>query len=176
MKRIYLFLLAASLLLSACGGPGKTGNTQDTTVTALEAEVNPATIPGIDTIAVKDTISLQANDYMHFDKELFKIKSGKKIVLMLKNVGAVTGMPMSHNVVILTKGTDMATFGEEARKFKANDYIPTTMASSIIVHTPKVSSGKSAQVGFTAPQPGVYNFICSFEGHWGTMQGQIVVE
>nr|WP_294947145.1 plastocyanin/azurin family copper-binding protein [uncultured Mucilaginibacter sp.] len=174
MKKIYLYLFAASFVLASCGGGSKPGETADTT--AQQTEVDPAKIPGIDKVALSDTISLQANDEMHFNKDLFKIKSGKKAVLILKNVGSATNMPMSHNVVILGKGTDMATFGEEARKFKANDYIPATMVANIVAHTPKVMAGKTAQVEFTAPAPGVYDFICSFEGHWGSMQGQIVVE
>jgi len=31
-------------------------------------------------------------------------------------------------------------------------------------------------VDFTVTQPAVYDFICSYPGHWGTMQGKIVAE
>ncbi len=65
-----------------------------------------------------DSINLQANDDMRFDKELFKIKRNRKIVLRLKNIGSLKGMPMSHNVVILQKGTDITTFADEARNAK----------------------------------------------------------
>jgi azurin len=169
MKRIYIYIFAASLLLTACGG-GNQANQQDA------ADTTAASIPGIEKEPLTDSIKLQATDDMRFDKELFKVKSGKKIVLRLKNMGSQKGMPMSHNVVILSKGTDIATFADEARKFKAEQYIPPALASSIIAHTKQVSSGKSDEITFTIAQPGVYDFICSYPGHWGTMQGKIVAE
>lgn len=175
MKKTCLYLLALSFLISACGGSGH-DKKQDSTASAQAEEINPATIPGINKVAVSDTVSLEANDNMQFNKDLFKIKSGKKITLILKNVGAQTGAPMSHNVVILKKGTDIATFADSARLAKKSQFIPLSLTSSIIAHTNLVSAGKSAQIEFTVDQPGVYDFICSYEGHWGTMQGKIVAE
>ncbi|HEY4195641.1 MAG TPA: plastocyanin/azurin family copper-binding protein [Mucilaginibacter sp.] len=170
MKRLCLFILIVPLLICSCGqgnGTKQDSNTEET---------DPSTIPGIDKVALSDTVKLQASDDMHFDKDLFKIKSGKKITLILKNVGAQTAMPMSHNVVVLAKGTDIPTFADSARLARSTQFIPASMASSIIAHTNLVSAGKSQQVEFTISKPGVYDFICSFEGHWGTMQGKIVAE
>ena|ERR1700743_1700751 len=171
MKRLCLYILILPLLVCSCG---QGGNKQDTT--ANTEETDPSTIPGIDKVALSDTVKLQASDDMHFDKDLFKIKSGKKITLILKNIGAQTAMPMSHNVVVLAKGTDIPTFADSARLARNTQFIPASMASSIIAHTNLVSAGKSQQVEFTISKPGVYDFICSFEGHWGTMQGKIVAE
>lgn len=170
---MYKYIFAASIFLTACGGSNQ-ANQQDA---AQAADTTATAIPGIDKEPLTDSIKLQATDDMRFDKELFKVKSGKKIVLRLKNAGSEKGgMPMSHNVVILSKGTDIATFADEARKFKAEQYIPPALASSIIAHTKQVSSGKSDEIIFILPQPGVYDFICSYPGHWGTMQGKIVAE
>jgi len=46
----------------------------------------------------------------------------------------------------------------------------------MIAHTKLVGGGDSDEVDFTISQPGVYDYICSFPGHWGTMQGKIVAE
>ncbi|WP_184549103.1 plastocyanin/azurin family copper-binding protein [Mucilaginibacter sp. FT3.2] len=174
MKKNCLHLLLI-LVLTACGqGSKKQDDQQDTTIKT--EEIDPGSIPGIDKVPITDTISLQANDDMHFDKELFKIKSNQKIVLRLKNIGSQKGMPMSHNVVILNKGTDITTFADEARNAKSENYIPSKLASSIIAHTKQVSAGESDETTFTISKAGVYTFICSFPGHWGSMQGQIVVE
>jgi azurin len=83
---------------------------------------------------------------------------------------------MGHNVVILTPGTDHAEFGGEAFKAKAEDYIPATFASSIVAHTKLLGPGESDTITFKFDAPGVYTYVCSFPGHWGTMTGTIVVE
>lgn len=162
--------------MAACGQGNGSQDQQDTTSAVKAAETDPASISGIDKVPLMDTISLKANDDMHFDNDLFKIKSGKKTILRLTNIGSQTGMPMSHNVVILNKGTDISNFADEARKSEKEQYIPAAFASSIIAHTKPVIAGKSDEVEFTIAQPGVYDFICSYPGHWGTMQGKIVVQ
>jgi azurin len=176
MKRTYLYILIISFFLAACGQGNGNQDQQDTTAAAKTAEIDTTAIPGIEKLPFTDTISLKANDDMHFDKDMFKIKSGKKIILRLTNIGSQAGKPMSHNVVILNKGTDIADFADAARQSEQEQYIPTTFASSIIAHTKPVIAGKSDEVEFTIAQPGVYDFICSYPGHWGTMQGKIVVE
>jgi azurin len=176
MKRTYLYILTISFFLAACGQGSGSQDQQDTTAVAKTAEIDTTAIPGIEKVPFTDTISLKANDDMHFDKDLFKIKSGKKIILRLTNIGSQAGKPMAHNVVILNKGTDISNFADAARQSEKDQYIPPAFASSIIAHTKSVIAGKSDEVKFTITQPGVYDFICSYPGHWGTMQGKIVVE
>lgn len=88
----------------------------------------------------------------------------------------MSNMSMTHNVVILTKGTDIADFADVAHNAKNEDYVPSAVAQLVIAHTKMVSGGESDHVEFVIPRPGVYDFICSFPGHWGTMQGKIVAE
>jgi len=176
MKRIYLYVFAAVFLAASCGqnesskknqpDDSKTSNTDET----MEA---PA---GVEKVDFSDTVQLSANQNMLFDKELFRVKVGKKIKLIFKNTGAKSTMSMVHNVVILNKGIDIADFAEVARIAKAEQYVPSSLASSIIAHTKTVSGGESDEVEFTISQAGVYDFVCSFPGHWGTMQGKIVAE
>jgi azurin len=97
-------------------------------------------------------------------------------VLIFKNTAAPSGTSMTHNVVILTPGTDIADFAEVARNAQKEQYIPSAVAELIIAHTKLVGGGGSDEVAFTINQPGVYDFICSYPGHWGTMQGKIVAE
>jgi azurin len=134
------------------------------------------TIPGAEKLAFTDTIELQANENMRFDKEIFKIKSGKKITLEFKNTGAPSNTAMSHNVVILKKGVDIADFADAVHDAKKEQYVPSSVGSLVIAHTKLVGGGDSDEVEFTISEPGVYDYICSFPGHWGTMQGKIIVE
>ncbi len=134
------------------------------------------TIPGAEKLAFTDTIQLQANENMRFDKEMFKIRTGKKIRLIFKNTGAPANTTMAHNVVILKKGTDIADFADAVHNAKDEQYVPSSVEPLMIAHTKLVNGGDSDTVDFTISQPGVYDYICSFPGHWGTMQGKIVAE
>ena len=150
--------------LSQTQQPSESGNAERTT------------IPGSEKLAFTDTIQLQANENMHFDKEMFKIKTGKKIRLIFKNTGAPSNATMAHNVVILKKGTDIADFADAVHNAKDEQYVPSSVEPLMIAHTKLVNGGDSDEVDFTISQPGVYDYICSFPGHWGTMQGKIVAE
>jgi len=141
-----------------------------------ESENIERTIPGAEKLEFTDTIELQANENMRFDKEMFKIKTGKKISLIFKNTGAPSNTAMAHNVVILKKGTDIADFADAVHNAKNEQYVPSSVGSLVIAHTKLVSGGDSDEVDFTISQPGIYDYICSFPGHWGTMQGKIVAE
>ena len=133
-------------------------------------------VPGADTVAFSDTIKLQANENMRFDKDLFKVRAGKKLRLIFKNTGTPSPTSMAHNVVILKTGVDLADFADLARTAAKDQYIPSGVASLIIAHTKLIGGGQSDEVEFTIRQPGVYDFICSFPAHWANMQGKIVAE
>lgn len=133
-------------------------------------------VPGAEGQKFTDTIQLQANENMRFDKELFKVHTGKKITLIFENTSAPGNASMSHNVVILKPGIDIADFADAVRDAPKEQYVPSSVMELIIAHTKLVPGGGSDQVEFTISQAGVYPFICSFPGHWGTMQGKVVAE
>jgi azurin len=181
MKRLFLIPAAATVLfLASCGGGNETNeNTNaDTTSAAAAApavEAPGADIPGIDTVTVTDNIKLDGTDDMKYDRTLFKVKAGQKITLDFKNIGKLPKEAMSHNVVILQQGTDINAFGAAAIPAKP-DHIPADMAADVIAHTKLLGPGESDQITFTLQDPGVYDFICSFPGHFGTRYGKIVAE
>jgi azurin len=177
MKRIYVYVFAAAFFAASCGQNESSKNNQaDDSKTPNAVETMETSVPGVEKLNFSDTVQLSVNQNMVFDKELFRVKVGKKIRLIVKNTSAKSTMSMVHNVVVLNKGTDIADFAEVARLAKTEQYVPSSLASSIIAYTKTVSGGESDEVEFTIPQAGVYDFICSFPGHWGTMQGKIVAE
>lgn len=181
MKRLFFVPAAAAVLfLASCGGNGSNENnqatTEDTSAAATAPEKPGADIPGIDTVSVTDQINLTGNDDMKYDRTLFKVKAGQKITLDFKNIGKQPAAAMSHNVVILKPGTDVQAFGEAAIPAAATEHIPPSMKDDVIAHTKMLGPGESDKITFTLPDAGVYDFICTFPGHFGTMHGKIVAE
>jgi len=172
-KTINAYVLATTMLLISCG---QNADNKNNSKESSPAEKIETSVPGIEKLAFTDSIQLKANENMRFDKELFRVKAGKKISLIFKNTGAKSAASMAHNVVILKSGVDIADFADVAHNAKAEQYVPASLDSLIIAHTKLVNAGDSDQVEFIIPNSGVYDFICSFPGHWGTMQGKIVAE
>jgi len=170
---INAFVLPAMMLLISCG---QSADNKNNSKENSPAEKTETTVPGIEKLDFTESILLKANDNMRFDKELFRIRAGKKINLIFKNTGAKSAASMTHNVVILKSGVDIADFADIAHNAKTEQYVPSSLDSLIIAHTRLVGGGDSDQVEFIIPKPGIYDFICSFPGHWGTMQGKIVAQ
>ncbi len=180
-KLLFVPVIAIALFFASCGG-GETKSDDTTVATDTSAVQTPADekpgadIPGIKDVVVTVHIELTGDDQLKFDKTLFKIKAGQDVKLSMKNIGKMPKAAMAHNVVILAQGTDVQVFGEAAVKATATDHIPADMASDVIAHTKLLGPGESDEITFKVTDPGVYDFICSFPGHFGTMHGKIVAE
>jgi azurin len=174
MKLICAFASALILLFISCkSSENNHKEIKESTPVAANTET---TVPGVEKLNYSDTIQLKAGENMRFDKELFRVRAGKKIRLILINTSKKSNMSMTHNVVILLKGTDIADFADAVRTAKEEQYTPSSVAPLIIAHSKMVPGGESDSIDFVITQPGVYDYICSFPGHWGTMQGKIVAE
>lgn len=179
MKRLFLApAVAVVLFLASCGGGNESSETTTTdteSTAAAPAEAQPGSdIPGINDEQVTDNIVLTGDDQMKYDKTLFKVKAGQDVKLKLTNIGTLPAAAMSHNVVILHPGTNVQEFGEAAVTAKDSEHIPQNMLADVVAHTKMLGPGASDEITFKLPEPGVYDFICTFPGHFGTMRGKIV--
>lgn len=178
MKKLFVFpAIAIALSFAACGGSQntETSTTTEETTEATSGTTSTETVPGIEDVELSNTIVIEGNDQMKFDKELLRVKAGEEVEVTLKNVGELPKESMGHNFVVLNPGVDVATFGAEAVGAVDNDYIPKTSLSSVVAHTKLLGPGEEDTITFTLEQ-GVYTYICSFPGHFGVMQGKIVAE
>lgn len=119
-------------------------------------------------------ITVEANDRMQFDTKEIKVKAGEEIILTLKHVGKMPKQAMGHNWVLLKDGVVVKDFAMEAMKARDNDYLPKD-SKDVIVATELLGGGESDTITFEAPEKGTYTFICTFPGHYGIMQGTLVV-
>lgn len=175
MKKIFIIpALALALSIASCGGNNST-TTTTTTTEETEVVASTETVPGIENVTLSNTWKVEGNDQMKFDTQLIRVKAGEDVVLTFKNAGTMPKESMGHNFVILKPGVDLPTFGGEAASAADNEYIPKSSLSSIIAHTKLLGPGEEDKITFKLDK-GTYDYICSFPGHYGVMQGKIVAE
>lgn len=177
MNKLFVIpFLAAGLILGSCGNSSNNDSNQSTSeTTETAAPTATATVPGIENVTLSNNWTVEGNDQMKFDTELIRVKAGEPVEITLKNVGELPKEAMGHNFVILAPGVDLATFGGEAAGAADNEYIPKSSLSSIVAHTKLLGPGEEDKITVTL-EAGVYDYLCSFPGHWGLMKGQIVAE
>ena len=122
-----------------------------------------------------NNILITSDDYMKFDTRKITVKSGKIVKLTLKHIGQLDVQVMGHNFVLLKKKVDLIEFANKAATARDNQYIPVG-SDEVIVYTDMIGGGQETAIEFLPPEPGVYDFICSFPGHYAMMKGKFIVE
>lgn len=138
--------------------------------TSSDASDNAATASSdAKTIRIKAVVN-----EMEFDIKEFSVKAGEKVKLVFKNPDF-----MQHNLLILEPGT-IQKVGEAADEFATEtnaaeqNYVPDV--AEVLFNTVLVNPNETVTLTFTAPEePGEYPYICTFPGHWRTMQGTMIV-
>lgn len=166
MKYIRLLsfvLISSGLLFPACEGDPSTSAQENTPV----EEAAPA-------IPERVELKLSGDDAMKFNKTRLEAFEGQTVTLTLTHSGNMAKAAMGHNWVLLTKGTDMTEFATAAMVATDTEYIPADMIDAVVAHTSLIGGGETTSVTFTAPPSGLYDFICSFPGHYALMKGTFV--
>jgi azurin/glucose/arabinose dehydrogenase len=118
------------------------------------------------------TVSVQGVEGLKFSLPAFDVKAGARVKLDFANVS-----DMLHNLVVVKPGT-ATKVGEEALKLGLEGaklhYVPRT--DDVLYHTALLEPQKSEAIYFVAPTtPGEYTYVCTFPGHYITMQGTMRV-
>ncbi len=113
-------------------------------------------------------------EQMLYDKSQLVIEAGKPAQIILINDDS-----MPHNVAIVAPGS-AEEIGQAAEKMPPEPdsegrlYIPAT--PKLLHATRMAEPGQQIALGFTAPsEPGDYQYVCTFPGHWRRMIGTLVV-
>jgi azurin len=162
-----VFVLAAALV--GCGGSESAPSSESA---SSSNEANAQSSGEVDR-----TITLQPKgNQMKFRQTAFTVAPGQTVELVFENTA--TSPSMQHNVVLLNS-TEDAVFervGEAGMSAgSTKDYVPEDDA--IVAYTEIAAPGETVSVTFTVPEaPGEYGYVCTFPGHWATMQGTMYVE
>ncbi len=163
LPRLSLFAVGLLLIggLAACNG---------------EAPEEPNDVEAFDPDTPTTELTIRTvDDQMLYADERFTVPAGEEITLRLDNSGT-TSPAMLHNVVILNTmdGDVIDRVGEAGLEVGPPDYVPDDDA--IIAYSPMADPGEIVEMTFTAPEePGEYRYICTYPGHYGVMQGTMVV-
>lgn len=164
-----LTLLALSVLLVGCGGEKKKEDKSEPIKISGKKEAKKES-------SGENQLSITGNDMMQYNKKELRAKAGKEVTLTLTHIGKMSKQVMGHNVVILKPGVDIQAFSLKATEAgEAEDWIPEG-GKDVLVHTKMLGGGESVSITFMAPEPGTYDFICSFPGHSALMRGKFIVE
>jgi azurin len=133
-----------------------------------ENEENGSADDGITEIVIEPM-----GDTMQYATTTFKVKAGEKVRVVINNVA--TSPAMVHNVVILKSDADKNAIGLAGiAAGEAANYVPEDPA--VLFHTALAKPGEKKSVEFTAPPAGSYPYICTFPGHYASMQGTMISE
>ena len=111
---------------------------------------------------------------MKFDLSRITVAAGEEVVIEFVNRDE-----MPHNLLVTKEGA-LETVGARRR---GDGVVAGRLRQSFIPKTPEVlfairllQPGETLQARFTAPkQTGNYPFVCTFPGHWRTMNGIVAV-
>ncbi len=133
----------------------------------------PGDTAALDEAATQLSLSVIVGE-LKYDQEVLTVEAGQRVALTFTNPD-----DMQHNVLILRPGTTDAVGALADAMLTAPDaadrqYVPDT--DDVLFATDLINPRASATLTFTAPtEPGDYPFLCTFPGHWRTMQGVLRV-
>ena len=128
----------------------------------------------LDENAFKITLKAVRNE-MKYDQEELVVPAGMTIQIEFENDDL-----MQHNLLIIVPGS-LETVGKAADALaqlpegQEKQYVPDV--PQVLYATALINPGESFVLQFTAPsEPGEYPFVCTFPGHWQTMNGILKVK
>jgi azurin/glucose/arabinose dehydrogenase len=114
-------------------------------------------------------------EQMRYDTPQLTVEAGKPFEVIFENTDI-----MPHNIVFIPPGK-RADVGNAAQLMpatpdrKGNLYIPENQG--IWAHSKMLEPGQTERLQLRAPkQPGNYEYVCTFPGHWLIMWGTLKVE
>lgn len=140
--------------------------------------VGMAAMATVASAAEPRVVKLKGLDAMQYDVKVINATPGEALKVTLTTVSSMAKAEMSHNFVLLAKGTNADSFAMEAAMARDNGYIPKSKAAAILAQTKLAGGGETVEVIFNAPkEPGEYMYICTFPGHYiGGMKGKLIVK
>jgi putative heme-binding domain-containing protein len=143
-------------------------------VTLLPADKAKEAGKALRAVGVSVFVIRTIHEQMLYDKSLIVVEAGKPVEIILMNEDV-----MPHNLVVILPGA-LEEVGKAAEKMQpepdAQGRIHVPASPKVLHATKMVDPGQQAKLSFTAPpEPGDYQYVCTFPGHWMRMVGTLAV-
>lgn len=176
MKTIHLFAIL-SLLLTACSDNPKPPAEQPSNGADFMKEEKPkADLTIIDANAAVVKVTLVANGNtmadMLFDKDTIRVPAGCTIELTLENKSI--DQAMQHNFVLVENGSIQAVADAGVKAGVDKGFVPEM--DEVLISSKLTAPGEKNTIRFSAPAKGIYEFVCTYPGHYSRMKGVFIVE
>lgn len=162
--------------LFACGGNTSSKDNAENNSEALTEETTEE-VDEFEIVSEEVAVEIIAHGEtmaeIGFEPASFEVPAGSTVTLTFKNESSAAGM--LHNFVLVIKGSgqEVAIAGIQAGP--DNAYVPED--DRVIAHTEIVEMGNEIVFEFTAPsEPGDYEYICTYPGHYPGMVGTLTVK
>lgn len=154
------------------GAPSEDGETGADSSNRFSPEKHQTEMPSSWTDGPDQVITINAVSPMEFDVTDFEVEAESRVQIVLNNP-----TDLLHNLLIVNPGT-LESVAQNALNMGLQgpqlDYVPKS--DDVLFHTSLVGVNDSQSIYFTAPEiPDEYPYVCTFPGHWQTMQGIMTV-
>jgi len=163
--------LGAGSVLTACGG----GSDGEGSGSASSASADQSAGGGG---GASETVTLHPKgNQMKYKETEFTVPADTKVKLVFDNTASSPSM--QHNVLILNEAPSKEIYKQigqaGVQAGSKADYVPEDPA--VLAATPISKPGETVSVTFTTPsEPGDYGYVCTYPGHWATMNGTMHVK
>ena len=185
--KMYLSLIAAAALsLSACdskpaapAASSPPAAASEAATAASEAATAEKTAEAAPAASGDCKVTIDSDDAMKYDpKEITVPSSCKQFSITLKHNGKMPAAAMGHNVVIAkTADKDGVLADGAAAKIENNFVKPND--ERVVAHTKLIGGGQEDTLTFDVSKLAageVYEYFCSFPGHYAMMNGKLTVK
>ena len=124
-------------------------------------------------IGVRVFVIRTIHEQMLYDTAKLVVEAGKPVEIILKNEDA-----MPHNLVVVMPNAaeEIGRAAERLPEPDAEGRIHVPNSPKVLYATKMIDPGQQAKLSFTAPEePGDYQYVCTFPGHWMRMLGTLAV-
>ncbi len=141
------------------------------TVPTAEADTLRKTIAGL---RVSSFVIRAVVEEMRFDTARIVVQAGKPFEITFDNPDV-----MPHNLVVVEPGArervSLAAMALPPEHVDRSDRAWVPESRELVAATRLLEMGQSQTLRIRALTEGIYEFVCTFPGHWTVMWGQIVV-